>query len=553
MDEVRAALQPLVVRPPSPPRPLDEIAGRARRRRARRRGLLAAVTAVGIGVSAWGVTGLDGAEPTMTLGPADADEPTAPGMATPSSTEPEPASQPESVNPVLTSTIEDTDIGGEPGMVEYTGGSWTQCGGCNIATDDSSYYYGYEAGQTYTVRFRGVQLKVFAPDDLAGGVAEVTVDRQPAATPTVDFLTSGTPVNGLRWDSGVLADGDHAVTFTILPGRPDNVALFDKAEVYTNEAGAPAPEQPEEPAAPPPPAQSQAGVAPGLLGAGVHDPYEFASWLGRPVDVWETWNNDDPIENTTWELMESTPSLHANWTGEGDVPFNVRWTGKGSIGQPMWAGGENAATCNSGANDGHMTNVANAIKNAGFGDAYIRLGWEMDGSWFGSVNGAWQDPAGWVECWKRWHRILKGVSPAFKMVWNPNFESNTGAGEFDVRTVWPGDEYVDAAGPDIYDWNKDPNQTGFNGAPVGINAWVDFVVNQHHKPFAMPEWAVETQGGGDDPAFVELHMAVLKDLKNKGQLEYASYFALGGCTHAIHVDGCNPNASEAYRTAARAF
>jgi hypothetical protein len=542
-------LQVLLVEPSAPPRPLDEIAGRARRHRVRRRRNLAAATAVVLVATVWGVARLDRSGSTVELTPADATDPTTTASTTSPPTTAAPAASPPPAEPVLTSSIEDTDSGGANGTVEYTGASWTRCGGCDIPTDDSSYHYGFEAKQSYTVRFRGVQLRVFAPDDLHGGVAEVTVDGEPAATPTVDFLDDD-PANRLVWDSGRLDDGDHAVTFAIRPGggERDEVVLFDRADVYTLEDGPATTTTSAPPPAGPPPGQGGGGAAPGLLGAGVHDPYAMAAWLGRPVDVWETWQPHG------WGEMEGVPTLHQYMTGEGPAPFDRRWTGRISIGQPMWAAGESAARCTSGANDGHMANVARAIADAGFGDAYIRLGWEMDGYWFGDINGAWADPDGWVACWRRWHGILKGVSPGFQLVWNPNFSSNTGAGDFDVRTVWPGDDYVDAAGPDYYDWNLDPDGTGFNGAPVGINRWIDFVVNQHHKPLALPEWGLNApNGGGDDAGFVDQVFDALDQLKADGHLAYASYFNLDGCVFQIHLDGCNPSAAETYRSRAQGF
>ncbi|HET6951738.1 MAG TPA: hypothetical protein VFI47_15255 [Acidimicrobiales bacterium] len=127
----------------------------------------------------------------------------------------------------------DRPTGDERSEASYAGDSWTRCGGCNVATGDRSYHYGYRAGQSFTLRFRGVQVLVYAPDDRFGGVAGVTVDGRPAAMPTVDFLTTGTPANRHVWDSGLLPDGEHTVVFTILPGRTDNVALFDRADVFT--------------------------------------------------------------------------------------------------------------------------------------------------------------------------------------------------------------------------------------------------------------------------------------------------------------------------------
>jgi hypothetical protein len=250
--------------------PLDAIVALARRRRAQRAGsvlVLAAVVVALISSLTSGDGGSDGelsavrhapseSEGDALLVPAIAETPrstrppttTVPAQAS-TTTEPETTTtaedrptttsppQPEAApqaSPDLTRSvrIEDTATGTGVGTIEYSGGSWTRCGGCNVATSDSSYHYGFEAGQSYTVRFRGMQLKIYAPSDKHGGVARVTVDGQPAATPTVDFLTSGTQVNGLRWDSGVLADGVHEVVFTIQPGT-NEVVLFDRADVYS--------------------------------------------------------------------------------------------------------------------------------------------------------------------------------------------------------------------------------------------------------------------------------------------------------------------------------
>ena len=486
MDEpIEAAFRALVDRAPAPALSVDEIATRARRRatRRRRRGAVAVAAALSC-AAVWGVTTVE-RDPTEAVTFSDAPEPSpgAPEPPTTAATEPPPSPM-GLVTPVLAATIEDTAVGTGPGSVEYTGDSWTRCGGCDVPTGDSSYHYGYRAGQSYTVRFQGVQLMVYAPDDHHGGVAAVTVDGRPAATPTIDFLTAGERSSRLVWDSGLLPDGDHAVVVTIgtvEAGRDATVALFDRAEVYM--AGTAPPDGPPGPppgATDPPPG----GAAPA---AGRRRPRPLrVRRLARPAGG----RLGDVAANLVGGDGGRAHLARVHDRRATGTPFDRRWTGKASIGQPMWASGQNAGDCTSGANDQHMTRVAAAIVEAGFGDAYIRLGWEMDGSWFGDINGAWQDPAGSVACWRRWHGILEAASPGFRLVWNPNFSSNTGAGPFDVRTVWPGDEYVDAAGPDYYDWNLDPDGTGHNGAPVGINAWVEFVVGEHGKPFVMPEWGL---------------------------------------------------------------
>jgi hypothetical protein len=80
------------------------------------------------------------------------------------------------------------------------------------------------------------------------------------------------------------------------------------------------------------------------------------------------------------------------------------------------------------------------------------------------------------------------------------------------------------------------------------------VVNEHHKPFAMPEWGLNTpNGGGDDPGFINQVFDVLDQLKAGGNLAYASYFNLDGCTFEVHVDGCNPASTAAYKERAAGF
>ena len=428
-----------------------------------------------------------------------------------------------------TTTVEDTTTGTTVGTIQYTGGSWTRCGGCSVATPNDSYYYGYTVGDSYTVRFHGYRLEVYSPTDPDGGRASVTVDG--GAATTVDFYAAGTSTNGLRWTSPTLADADHTVVFTIISATSSsaNVVLFDRAEATTG-------------GTPPPPPPPPGGTAPALSGAGVYDPYSFGAWRGGPVQIWETWNNF-----ATWGEMESIPSVHTYFTGEGTAPFNVRFPGAMSFGQPMWASGEDADTCNSGASDTHMRNVVTNLKNAWGGDVWIRLGWEMDGYWF-PQNYAPSNPTGWVNCWRRWHGIIKSVDPDLELVWNPNWNSNTnGAGEFDVRTVWPGDQYVDAAGPDYYDFDIDPNATGFNGAPEGITRWREFVAS-HNKPFASPEWGLNTPNGGvDDVAFIQQMYDAFQAAKNSPTgLAYESYFDLDDCTYMI-TNGCNPNAGARYQ------
>jgi hypothetical protein len=139
---------------------------------------------------------------------------------------------------VLDHSFENTVIGTGNDQVQYTGASWTLCagGGC-VASSSGSYHYGFTAGQTMALRFNGARLVLWAPSDTSGApAAPVTVDGQDAGT--INFSTTGTPVNGERWDSGVLGttNEDHVVVVTI-PGVGNRVVLFDKADIYEITAG----------------------------------------------------------------------------------------------------------------------------------------------------------------------------------------------------------------------------------------------------------------------------------------------------------------------------
>jgi hypothetical protein len=133
--------------------------------------------------------------------------------------------------PTLDHGIEDTDIGVVNDTVEYTGASWTHCAGCAPLTPDNSFYYGYTAGQTYTVRFNGTRLVIYAPNDLNGAAAAaVTVDGVPEGT--ANFFAAAEPrSNGIRYDTGVLAAGNHTVVVTV-PTSTAKVCLFEHADVY---------------------------------------------------------------------------------------------------------------------------------------------------------------------------------------------------------------------------------------------------------------------------------------------------------------------------------
>jgi Glycosyl hydrolase family 26 len=488
---------------------------------------------------------------------------------------------------VRTSTIEDTDIGTTPGSVEYTGDTWTQCGGCNVATDDSSYYYGYAPGQSYTVRFTGVRLEVYAPDDLHGGTARVTVDDAPAATATVDFLTADTPEDGLRWDSGILPNGDHTVVFTIEPGDRA-VALFDRADVYTPgdepAIGDPAaPSTTESPTTEPPttappttappttqPPADDAPAAPGPSGlpwaSGVHSANDldenlrFGTWRGRPLDVAHTFT----VRDGGWDpIVRPVDFLE----GLGWKSFD----GLLVISQPMYPqGGGNNAACARGEYDGHWADFGTYLQSIGRADerTIVRIGWEFNGGFmYWHTDG---DPTDFKSCWRHVAQAIKTTAPDVLTDWTVNGHGGEFPSSRNMYDAYPGDDVVDIVGMDTYDMYSAPRNASSltdeefrtqcevpNGH--GVCDLARFA-RDHGKKLSVGEWGVlGSCGGATGSGHAEADNAVyIRNManffyENRDILAYEAYYddpAVGNVCSTLYRSNAdrssNPRASAEY-------
>jgi hypothetical protein len=131
----------------------------------------------------------------------------------------------------------------------------------------------------------------------------------------------------------------------------------------------------------------------------------------------------------------------------------------------------------------------------------------------------------------RWYDAIKSVSPRYMVVWNPVW-ANKGAcqsGYASVLDLWPGSEFVDAAGPDQYDsiWCGQPAAYDeMDGEqPIGIGAWADWVIAQG-VPFAVPEWGVDSgqYGNGDRVQFIrDMYAAFKKAYESPSGLAYRTW------------------------------
>jgi Glycosyl hydrolase family 26 len=169
-----------------------------------------------------------------------------------------------------------------------------------------------------------------------------------------------------------------------------------------------------------------------------------------------------------------------------------------------------------------------ALVAGGYAKATLRIGWEMNGSWF-----SWsadKDPKHWKAYWIQIVKTLRKVDPKFTYEWAPALGSGTG--HFDVASAYPGSAYVTYIGSTVYDqWFGEPNKTpaqiwaNLNNTPFGLK-WLASFAKAHHKKIAISEWGLASSasfnggGGGDDPFFITHFYAWMK----RSNVVYEIYF-----------------------------
>jgi hypothetical protein len=217
------------------------------------------------------------------------------------------------------------------------------------------------------------------------------------------------------------------------------------------------------------------------------------------------------------------------------------------------------STTANGAWDAIYRTAARYINDGGFPDAIIRVGWEFDGTWYPwSANG---NEALWASAYRRVVDVFRSVSKRFRFEWSgdPGYlPRELGA--------YPGDDYVDIIGFDVYDkaipvpWNSatkswvDPN-AAWSWILTNLKFQKDFAV-QHKKKVSYPEWALAGASataprnvGGDNPVFVAGMCKWLDSLRSNGSgsLAYHAYFNVDAADGRHRIDaGYFPKAEQEF-------
>ena len=282
----------------------------------------------------------------------------------------------------------------------------------------------------------------------------------------------------------------------------------------------------------------------------------FASWLGRP-SVWaldfignESWDN---VGWPTWwletwgkwvnakpgrRLILAVPILAGPPDGSGPKQ------GSKGVGEPVSL--EKGAH---GDYNAYFHDLAENLVRNKLADTILRPAWEFNGSWY-----TWHAKGkteAFAEYWRQIVTTMRAVpgTENLKFCWNPTL----GDQDFPADQAWPGDDYVDYVGLDVYDetWSANTYPWPANATAAEIEArhrkvWDEWIMNSqrglafwkkfasdHGKPFAIPEWGLNhadhRHGGMDNPYFIEQMHAFIQDPANR--VAFHCYFDINESDH----------------------
>jgi hypothetical protein len=247
----------------------------------------------------------------------------------------------------------------------------------------------------------------------------------------------------------------------------------------------------------------------------------FSTWLGaKPSYV------VDFLTDSSWSTIDN-PS----WTAD-------QWANSGArlvLAVPMIpASGATLAAGATGAYNSYFRTLAQSLAADGAGNAIIRLGWEMNGSWFPwSIGNG--NATNYATYWQQIVTTMRAVSPSFQFDWCPTNGSSTVNGTLlNPAAAYPGNAYVDYIGMDIYDqsWvsnasNEANRWQGYLTQPYGLQ-WQKSFAAQNGKPVSFPEWGLMEggNGGGDSPAFIQ----DMYNWMSQSNLAYQDYFDFSNST-----------------------
>lgn len=269
----------------------------------------------------------------------------------------------------------------------------------------------------------------------------------------------------------------------------------------------------------------------------------FGSWRGTPLACASTWADD----KTNISIMRSCPQFdpggtYYNWDTNIDIALGPFQNGQD------WS----MAAAGNGTVMDNWTTALNNLKakwnRIPRGTCYIRFAHEMNGDWYPWAVYPGQQ-ANFISGWRRFRQMQLSIFPEAKLVLCTN--GNTYPHNYDWRTFWPGDDYVDVYATDFYVWHYGNSPYDSYGGPAHLSTHREFA-QAHGKAIAIPEWGTASDRGGDRPEYIRyIHdFGVQYGGTGAGNLLYENYFNVdkpGDALCQLYPTTTNPSSAPVYR------
>lgn len=251
----------------------------------------------------------------------------------------------------------------------------------------------------------------------------------------------------------------------------------------------------------------------------------YETFIGRQVDYVLDYVVDSP---KTWEqfetgvlcLQSTRVGIWSSVLGSRNLLLSI----PACCGRSTGSDGGDWQEEATGMNDAHWTALGNYLVDQGLGTSILRIGREFNGNWYPWSPVITRDPpVHYIAGYNHIVSLLKALPETnFTYMWNPMLgQQDIGR---NVEDFYPGNNYVDYIGLDVYDWGNYPTLTAppfyrtlaeqesnfhfMQVMPNGFNAWRAFSRNMS-KPLAYPEYGLQIwmsgnsyYGGGDDAFFI---------------------------------------------------
>lgn len=272
---------------------------------------------------------------------------------------------------------------------------------------------------------------------------------------------------------------------------------------------------------------------------------DFEKWLGRPVDV----------ILCTVDFHEWGNYRYADWLSQ--TVYGARGARRLVYDVPIIINGARYAEAKTGAYDEHWKSLAQSLiaNNRSDHEIVIRPSHEMNGDWFAwgvGLSRQAQIPD-FIASWRRFHSVFRAVPGGARF----RFSFSPSEGASDPRPMWPGDDYVDLVGYDVYwkpkamggeGWETDDPREAWEKRtnPSGYNAWnlsgMLAFARERQKPFQIDEWGV---WGPSAAPFIDSMAAFLRANGVRAHTYWNSDAAYSGELHQRDKDW--PATSAAFR------